>query len=166
MQQLYTTPEAAKATGIPEGTIRAWLSRHAQIFQPEHLVIDDSGKKLWTDQGIELLQSRRATENAASFTANSDAGAIEGAYNAANSDAGGKPFHDAIVDGFADRVARELAATVCQRLPGQTLHHIHRILNSPLPQEKEKLHQSMQQAMHLLPRPGKRDALPSALEAQ
>jgi hypothetical protein len=70
---LHTTPEASKLTGIPESTIRSWLSRHSQAFEIGiHLIIEDSGRKMWTDAGIELLRSR-ATQNATVNVADSDA---------------------------------------------------------------------------------------------
>ncbi|MBD2773185.1 hypothetical protein [Iningainema tapete] len=167
MNQLYTTPEAAKETGIPEGTIRAWLSRYPEAFISDvHLVIEN-GKKFWTEKGIELLQSRRATENATPLAANSDAVATEDVTdNAATSDAG-QSLHDAMLNAFLGQVSREMAAAFCQQLPGRTLQEIHRMLHSPLQQERETVTQSLQEAMQLLPSPGKRNALPPAMgEAQ
>jgi hypothetical protein len=73
---LYSTPEASKLTGIPEGTIRSWLTRYPEIFQLNiHLVADDNGRKLWTEKGIDVLRSR-ATKNATQNVADSDASDI------------------------------------------------------------------------------------------
>ena len=70
---LYSTPEASKLTGIPEGTIRSWLSRYPQVFQLEtDIIIEESGRKMWTDTGIQKLRSR-ATQNVADNVADSDA---------------------------------------------------------------------------------------------
>jgi len=70
---LYTTPEASKLTGIPDGTIRSWLSRYPQIFVVDtHVIIEKTGRKMWTDAGVELLRSR-ASQNAADKVADSDA---------------------------------------------------------------------------------------------
>ena len=43
--KLYTTAEASEKTGIPQGTIRSWLTRHSELFQVEtHVQIDEHGK--------------------------------------------------------------------------------------------------------------------------
>lgn len=151
MNQLYTTSEAAKATGIPEGTIRAWLSRYSEVFLPDvHLVIEN-GKKFWTQKGIELLQSRRATEKATPFTANGDAVTTEDAISSAANNDAAVPPHVAILESYLDATASSLATTFWQQLPGRTLQHIQRIANSPLPQESETLHRSVRQVLQLLP---------------
>lgn len=122
--QLFTTPEASQATSIPEGTIRSWLSRYPGAFEiGTHIVIEESGRKMWTEAGIELLKSRntkQATENATSSAANS----VE--YN-------GTQF---LVD-WVDNDAQLLALHYWQMLPARTLEHIRRMGTSPTANERE-----------------------------
>jgi hypothetical protein len=74
MQNLQTTPEVARVTGIPESTIRSWMRRHPEVFQVDvHVVIDQAGQKLWTDAGVEMLRSHRASKNATESDADFDA---------------------------------------------------------------------------------------------
>lgn len=165
-QQVYTTPEAARETGIPEGTIRCWLSRHGECFEVGKHIVEQHGKRLWTQEGLQLLKTR-ATENAVLSAANTDAGAVDFALDStASINADGKALHVAMLDSFIEQTAKELAATFWQQLPARTLQHIQRMMNAPLPQEREVVQQSMQQVMQLLPRPqsGKHIALPEAEE--
>lgn len=101
---LYSTPEASKLTGIPEGTIRSWLTRYPDIFQLNiHLVADENGRKLWTEKGIDVLRSR-ATKNATQNVADSDASDIL----------------DALLEHDADVLADEYY----RQLPGRLLEKI------------------------------------------
>lgn len=123
-KQLYTTPEASQATGIPEGTIRSWLSRHPGAFEVgHHLVIEPTGRKMWTDAGIEFLKTRNtanATENATPDAAN-------------NVEHNGAQF---LLD-WVDADAQQLALHYWNLLPSRTLQHIRRMGIAPTSQERE-----------------------------
>ena len=173
--QLYTTPEASKTTGIPEGTIRSWLSRYPEAFQPDIHLAQQEGKKLWTEAGLELLRQRdaenKAKGNAAPETAidsiaKTDAiAAAEPATNtiasndatdnatqhAANNNAGETTFSDAMVNAFTDKISVELAATIAERLPSRILFHINRMLQAPSIQEREILQNATTQQLQKLP---------------
>ena len=163
MQQLYTSAEAARLIGVSDGTVRSWLSRHSECFEVGKHIVEQDGKRLWTEEGLQLLRTR-ARENAASCDASSDAGAVE---NAASHDASfnadGKALHVAMLDSFVEQTAQELATTFWKELPSRTLQHIQRMMHSPKPQEREIVLMSMQQVMELLPgSQGKHMALPQA----
>lgn len=143
MQQLYATPDAAKLTGIPEGTIRSWLSRHSGAFEiGHHLLIEESGRKMWTEAGIELLRSR----NTASATENATADAAKTVeHNAAQF----------LLD-WVDADAQQLALHYWNLLPSRTLQHIRRMGTAPTSQEREVVENAVTTAaqvgiMELLP---------------
>lgn len=130
MSQLYTTPEASKETGIPEGTIRSWLSRHPGVFEVNvHIVIEDSGRKMWTETGLQLLRSR-ASENAAEDVAENDAG-IEGD----------------ILESLLEAGSQSLAMKFFEQLPTRTIARIRRMLTNPTPEEREIVSESIQTAI-------------------
>ncbi len=140
MQQLYTTPEAAKLLGIPEGTIRSWLSRDVGIFEiDKHLIIQENGRKVWTEEGIKLLGSRSATtpatENATPIAANSDS----------KSDAFVSP-HD-FLEEVLDDSATQLALRFYQELPNRTLQRIQQMMQNPSKEERELVKTSVQTAL-------------------
>lgn len=129
MPNLYTTPEAARETGIPEGTIRSWLSRQPGAFQIDHhIVVDESGVKLWTDAGIELLKSRRASKNAADEVANSDA--------------------DNFLETLLENDAHQLAKEYWRQLPGRVLLRIKQMRDNPTPEERELVQLSLKTAIN------------------
>lgn len=129
---LYTTPEASKETGIPEGTIRSWLSRHPGVFEiGNHIIVEDSGRKLWTEAGLQLLRNR-ATENAAE--------------NAAETDAA-MGIDDDILEPLLQAGEERLAMKFFQLLPERTLARIRRMLINPTQEEREIVHQSTQAAI-------------------
>lgn len=143
MQQLYATPDAAKLTGIPEGTIRSWLSRHPGAFEVgHHLIIEETGRKMWTDAGIELLRSRNnanATENATPDAAKT----VE--HN-------GVQF---LLD-WVEGDAQQLALHYWKLLPIRTLDNIRRMGVAPTSQEREIVENAVTTAaqvgiMELLP---------------
>jgi DNA-binding transcriptional MerR regulator len=119
MSQLYTTSEASEKTGIPASTIRSWLSRHAGVFQVDvHLIIDENGRKLWTEAGLEMLRSRvNASENAT--------------VNAADNDA------KDLLEALLDKDAETLATEYWRRLPGRVLHRIKSMRETPTPQQRQ-----------------------------
>ena len=132
-QQLYTTPDAAKATGIPESTIRSWLSRHPEVFQFNvHVVTDEHKQKLWTEAGIELLQSRRASKNATDDDANLDA----------ESDA--PDLLESLLDEDAERLANEY----WRQLPGRTLQRIKQMRDNPTPEQRQIVQTSVRAALN------------------
>jgi hypothetical protein len=129
MSNLYTTPEAAKVTGIPEGTIRSWLSRHPGVFQLDvHLVADEHGQKLWTEAGIELLRSRRASKNAADEVAENDAGDL--------------------LESLLDHGAATLAREYWRLLPGRVLHRIKQMRDNPTSEDRVIIQTSVRAAIN------------------
>lgn len=134
MQNLYTTPEASKATGIPESTIRSWLRRHPEVFQFDiHVVSDEHGVKLWTEAGIELLHSRRAapknaTESDAEFDAESDA--------------------PDLLESLLDQDAERLAQEYWRQLPGRTLQRIKQMRDNPTPEQRQIVQLSVRTAIN------------------
>ena len=179
MQQLYTNVEAASLLGIPDATIRSWLSRYPEAFQIGTHLIEEGKKKLWTEQGLELLR-QRAAENAAKDAVTSDASATQPAIEtaaksvapatepatqrAANNDAPAASFNDALIEGFTDKLSLEIAGAIAERLPSRVLHHVNRMLHqNPTQQEAEILHHATQQQLQLLPGvEGKYLALPQS----
>lgn len=133
MQNLYTTPEAAKITNIPESTIRSWLRRHPEVFQFDiHVVADEHGVKLWTQAGIELLHSRRASKNAtdddAEFDAESDA--LD------------------LLESLLDKDAQQLANEYWRQLPGRTVQRIKQMRDNPTPQQHQIVQTSVRAAVN------------------
>ena len=133
MQNLYTTPEAAKLTNIPESTIRSWLRRHPEVFQLDtHLVSDEHGQKLWTEAGIELLHSRRATKTATDDDAEIDA----------ESDA------PDLLESLLEQDAQRLANEYWRLLPGRTLQRIKQMRNNPTPEQRQIVQLSVRAAIN------------------
>lgn len=134
MQNLYTTPEASELTGIKESTIRSWLRRHPEVFQFDvHLIQDKHGQKLWTEAGIELLQSRRAApKNAPTDDANSDA----------DDDTA------TLLESLLDHDAQVLAQEYWRQLPGRVLHRIKQMRKNPTPEEREIVTTSVRAAIN------------------
>lgn len=140
MQQLYTTPEAAKLMGIPEGTIRSWLSRDVGVFEVgRHVIIQDNGRKVWTEEGIKLLGSRGATDKAAE----------NATADAASSD----PKSDAFIspqdflEELLEDSSTELALRFFDQLPDRTLQRIQRMMQNPTQEEKQIVNNSFQTAI-------------------
>ncbi|MEH1765783.1 MAG: hypothetical protein V7L27_07975 [Nostoc sp.] len=133
MQNLYTTPEAAKATGIPESTIRSWMRRHPQVFQFNvHVVADEHGVKLWTQAGIELLESRRATKDATESDAENDS----------ESDA------PDLLESLLEEDAQRLATEYWRLLPGRTLQRIKQMRDNPTPEQRQIVQTSVRAAIN------------------
>jgi hypothetical protein len=136
-QRLYTTPEASKETGIAEGTIRSWLSRHAGVFEIDrHVVIDESGRKLWTEEGLNLLRSRSGS---------GDKSAENATATAAKSDSFTSP-QDFLEEVLEDS-ATQLALRFYQELPSRTLQRIQQMMQNPTQEEKELIKTSVQSAL-------------------
>ncbi|MEH2456389.1 hypothetical protein [Nostoc sp.] len=133
MQNLYTTPEAAKITGIPQSTIRSWMSRHAEVFQVDiHVAIDEHGQKLWTDAGIELLHSRRATKNETESDAEIDA----------ESDA------PDLLESLLEEDSQRLANEYWRQLPGRTVKRIKQMRDNPTPEQRQTVELSVRTAIN------------------
>lgn len=128
MSNLYTTPEAAKLTGIPENTIRSWMRRHPDVFHTDlHVIIEQSGRKLWTDAGIELLQSRNASIPALEVDAETDA--------------------DNLLELILDHDASQLAREYWRQLPARVLHRIKQMKTNPTPEDRELVQASFRAAI-------------------
>ncbi|WP_445631569.1 hypothetical protein [Nostoc sp. DSM 114167] len=133
MQNLYTTPEAAKLTNIPESTIRSWLRRYPGVFQIDvHVAIDGHGQKLWTEAGIELLHSRRATKAATDDDAEFDA----------ESDA------PDLLESLLEEDAQRLANEYYRQLPGRTLQRIKQMRFNPTPEQRKIVELSFRTALN------------------
>lgn len=133
MQNLYTTPEAAKETGIPESTIRSWLRRHPEVFQFEvHVVADEHGVKLWTQAGLELLHSRRATKTATDDDAENDA----------ESDA------PDLLEALLERDSQQLAEQYWRLLAGRTVQRIKQMRDNPTPKQRQIVQTSVSAALN------------------
>jgi hypothetical protein len=133
MQNLYTTPEAARETGIPESTIRSWLRRHPEVFQFDvHVVSDEHGQKLWTEAGIELLHSRRVTKTATDDDAEIDA----------ESDA------PDLLEALLEKDSQRLANEYYRQLPGRTLRRIKQMRSNPTPEQRQIVELSFRAAIN------------------
>lgn len=133
MSQLYTTPEAARETGIPESTIRSWMRRHPEVFQIDiHVCIDQHGVKLWTDAGVEMLRSHRASKSATDDDAEFDA----------ESDAPN------LLESLLDEDAQRLANQYWQLLPGRTLQRIKQMRDNPTPEQRQIVQTSIRAAIN------------------
>ena len=138
MQQLYTTPQAAEKTGIPAGTIRSWLSRYTDVFKVNtHIVIEDSGRKMWTEEGISLLQSRKnEADNATVDVAQND-----------TQDQIQADFDERILEPMLEAGAETLAVKFFQLLPKRTVSRIQQMLTNPTPEDRELVEQSVNTAI-------------------
>ncbi|GAX46409.1 hypothetical protein NIES4075_74330 [Tolypothrix sp. NIES-4075] len=128
--QLYTTPEASKETGVPEGTIRSWLSRYPGVFQVDvHIIIEDTGRKMWTVAGLELLRSRKtAGENATPGVANFDA--------------------DDLLEALLEQDSQQLARAYYQMLPLRTLQRIKQMRCNPTAEDRGIVTNSVRSALN------------------
>lgn len=136
MQNLYTTPEAAKETGIPESTIRSWLSRHPEVFQFDiHVIKDEHGVNLWTQAGIELMHSRRASKNATDSDAKIDA-ELDAELDATD-----------LLESLLEEDAQRLADEYWRQLPGRTVQRIKQMRDNPTPQQRQIVQTSVRAAV-------------------
>ncbi|BAY10291.1 hypothetical protein NIES2098_34570 [Calothrix sp. NIES-2098] len=126
---LYTTPEAAKLTNIPESTIRTWLSRYPGVFQLDtHLIVDEHKQKLWTEAGIELLRSRRETKNETEDGSILDSG----------------DFLEELLENDATKLAREY----WRQLPGRVLQRIVQMRDNPSAEDRQIVQTSVRAAIN------------------
>ncbi|MBE9050658.1 hypothetical protein IQ243_09570 [Nostocales cyanobacterium LEGE 11386] len=130
MSQLYTTPEASRETNIPESTIRSWLRRHPGVFLVDvHVVVEDSGRKMWTEAGLELLRSR-ASENVTDDDAEDDTGT------------------GTLLETLLDHDAQVLAREYWRQLPGRVLQRIKQMRDNPTPEDREIVTVSVRAAIN------------------
>jgi DNA-directed RNA polymerase specialized sigma24 family protein len=133
MQNLFTTPDAARLTGIPESTIRSWMRRHPEVFQVDvHVAIDEHGQKLWTDAGIEMLRAHRASKTATDDDANFDA-----EFDAPD-----------LLESLLEEDAQRLANEYWRLLPGRTLQRIKQMRDNPTPEQRQIVQLSVRAALN------------------
>lgn len=133
MQNLYTTPEAARETDIPESTIRSWMRRHPEVFQLDiHVAIDEHGQKLWTDAGVEMLRVHRASKTATDDDANFDA----------------ELDTTDLLESLLEEDAQQLANEYWRRLPGRTLQRIKQMRDNPTPEQRQIVQTSVRAAIN------------------
>lgn len=129
--KLYTTSEASEKTGIPQGTIRSWLTRHSELFQVEtHVQIDEHGRKLWTPEGIKLLLKRK------------DSSAEEVSEEVKITE------NNHLLEKLLETGAEQLAIIFFEQLPRRTVERIGGMLNNPTPEEKEMIEGSVNRALN------------------
>ncbi len=129
MQNLFTTPDAARLTGIPESTIRSWMRRHPEVFQIDiHVCIDEHGVKLWTDAGVEMLRAHRASKTATDDDANFDA--------------------PDLLESLLEEDAQRLANEYWRLLPGRTLQRIKQMRDNPTPEQRQIVQLSVRAALN------------------
>ncbi|MEH1905849.1 MAG: hypothetical protein V7L04_31840 [Nostoc sp.] len=132
MQNLYTTPDASRETGIPESTIRTWLSRYPSVFQFDiHVIKDEHGQNLWTEAGIELLQSRRASK-----TATDDDAEFNAELDATD-----------LLESLLEEDAQRLANEYWRLLPGRTVQRIKQMRDNPTPEQRQIVQVSVRAAV-------------------
>ncbi|OUL36372.1 hypothetical protein BV372_08115 [Nostoc sp. T09] len=132
MSNLYTTPEAARETGIPEGTIRSWLTRkRGEFLIDTHIVIEEgTGRKLWTEVGLELLRSRAGNPSDEEITSEEP-----------------EDFDNLVLDPIVEATTERLAIRYFQLLPARTIARIQQMLTNPTPEERELVETSIQNAI-------------------
>ena len=179
--KLYTSSEAATILGISANTVRSWLSRYPQAFEVGVHLVEQSGKRVWTETGLSLLR-QRVEENATPFNdavatksemsnvAESDEIATESEMSAVsnsdampnianetatspttNNDADRTSFSDAMVNAFTDKLAVELSASIAEKLPERILFHINRMLHQPAEKERVILQVATEKQLQQLP---------------
>ncbi len=127
----YTTPEAAKLIGVSQNTIRSWMSRYPGYFiQDVHFQIEETGRKLWLESGIEFLKTCPPT-------ATDDVDAEESSAT------------DAMLEPLLEEASKQLAVRFWQELPMRTLQRIQRMREQPTPEEMEVMQQSVGDAIKI-----------------
>lgn len=120
--KLYSTVEASKLTGIPENTIRSWMSRNpGQFVESQHYVIEESGRKMWTEAGVEYLRTRIADTTL-------------------------EP-NDAMLEPLLDAAATAYAYRFWEELPARVLQRIQQMRNNPTTEEKTLMEESVKKTL-------------------
>ena len=127
MAELYTTGQAAEKTGIPEGTIRSWMSRRPGTFTiGVDIIVEESGRKMWTETGLTTLQKQRGD---------------------ADESPGATSFDD-ILEPLLDDGSRQLAYKFFEQLPLRTLHRIQLMMANPSDEERQIVQQAVDRAIN------------------
>lgn len=131
MHKTYTTPEAAKILSISQNTIRSWMSRYPGYFvQDKHFIIEESGRKLWTELGLDFLKTCPPTDRETEREPDPDAAT-------------------ALIDSLLEASSEQLAIRFWQELPMRTLQRIARMRSQPTPQEMELMQKSVDDAIKI-----------------
>lgn len=134
--ETYTTQQAAEITGIPIGTIRSWMSRCPGLFKQDiHFVIEDSGRKMWTQAGIEFLKTRptKPIEQLSSDDIEPDT----------------EPDFSAFLEPILEATSKQLAYQFWKELPIRTLQRIQQMRIAPTEEERELMQQSVDGALRI-----------------
>lgn len=131
MTNIYTTQQLSDITGVPSATLRSWKQR-GKLAEGIHWAKDEQDNLVWTDSGLEAVQSLAGQSG--------DAASLKIADTATDSDAAETQGDDATapdpVQQFADRVAW---AMLEHQLPGAVQGSINRILANPTELEQQRL---------------------------
>ncbi|WP_088242351.1 hypothetical protein [Calothrix rhizosoleniae] len=126
-QDLFTTGEAAEQTGIPEGTIRSWMSRRPGAFTIDvDIIVEKSGRKMWTEAGLATLRQQRGTAD----------------------ESPGASYLDDILEPLLDAGSKQLAHYYFQQLPLRTLRRIQLMMANPSDEERQIVQQAVDQAIN------------------
>ncbi|NJN13663.1 MAG: hypothetical protein HC815_39550 [Richelia sp. RM1_1_1] len=131
----YTTSEASQKTGIPEGTIRSWLVRHPELFQVDvHVKIDQNGRKLWTNEGINQLLAKKNPNPSESLPS------VETGEESTEE-------YQTVLEELLEAGAERLAYRYFELLPYRLILRIQRMLSNPTPEEKTLIGDSVKNAL-------------------
>ena len=129
--KLYTTPEASEKTGIPQSTIRSWLTRYPEQFQLEiHVQIDEHQRKLWTQEGIKQLLKRK---DSSTEEVSEEVNITENNH---------------LLEKLLEAGAEQMATIFFEQLPTRTVERISRMLSNPTPEEKVLIDNSVNSALN------------------
>lgn len=129
MNQLYTTPQASELTGVNVKTLRTWLVRYPEVFRLDvHLIIDENGRKLWTEEGIERIRQHQAGESFSESPEDSEPDAGE--------------YYDQLIEPLLEIAAEQLAHKFLKKLPQRVLLRVRQIVTNPTEEDKEALAQA------------------------
>ena len=131
--RVFTTKEASQITGINANTIRAWMRRCTGLFLKDiHFVISESNQKLWTEEGIALLRSRKEEPN----------------FQAENiAESSDLPEQMNILSLLLEQESQRLALQYWQQLPFAVLERIAEMRDNPSPLDADILKSSIQKAI-------------------
>lgn len=115
MTQYYTTSQASQETKIPEGTIRSWMSRRPGVFEiGTDIIIEKSGRKMWTAAGLKTLLNQKETPGEETDTSSMDE----------------------ILEPLLDIASKQLAHKYFEQLPIRTLRRIQMMMLHPSEEER------------------------------
>ena len=135
MSTVYTTPQAAEVTGVNVKTLRSWLTRYPEVFRLDvHVVIDENGRKLWTEEGIERIRQHQSGE---SFSESSEDAEL---------DAG--EYYDQLLEPLLEVATQQLAYKFLEKLPQRVLLRVRQIVTNPTEEDKEALAIARAKTLH------------------